>query len=861
MDALTRCSSVLIRPISIALVAAAACGGAGSPSAPATHAISGTVAGAGGAAVSLTLGGASSATVTTDSSGRYAFGGLADGTYTVTPSLPGSTCTPLNRSITVNGADVGGQDFTAQADTYGVSGQVSGATAAGVTLTLSGAGSASVTTDSSGTYRFSGIANGSYTLTPSKAGYVFYPSRVVVNVNGAEVTGQNFSASLATVGTYAVSGTVTGATVSGVTVSLTDAAKPSTVTDATGSYRFAGLANGSYKVTPSMPGYTFSPPSSIVTVDGASVTEVDFAAAPAPANTHAVSGTVTGVTAAGVTLSLSGASMEAAASTDVGGYYTFGSVPDGSYTLTASKAGYTFSPATVDVSVSAGNVTVQDITADFSSILYDALTGAALDGAKYSSAQISRKVQGGALALQVTSSNLESATVRGVRPACAVSVSGSGTTRVTTWQATIAVPSSSATRTGTATIQAAIALSYQPAVDRLAFPVGAAKLAVASLGLEDTGAGLQFFRRVSLCADPSCAATDAATNIVYTDGSGGTALPQGQPASYATAYTFTLSLNESTNVFTYTISGGDLGTVRSGTADASALFSAQGIAPASDFLDAQLRVRAYDEDPAGGSAGTMLATFDGVYRGTAGAAAALYDDFSGSTIDPTRWKTGEGSVAMSGGALELSASVTSPTGGQASSSAALTPDSIPTAANQLKMDVTIVADSPAAGAGSDNRFMVARSFYNDGSATAPDINQPGSMVGDVGGRVFLTTTSAYFQVYRCVDAASGSYIALSSSTNDVLNPSPTHPLGIGTTHTVMMGWDPTSHKISFQLDEAPPVVVDPTTTSDPHMSIAAPYVRAKRVDYNYVIATAYVAPGSPSNASGSITIRLGNIYY
>jgi hypothetical protein len=65
--------------------------------------------------------------------------------------------------------------------------------------------------------------------------------------------------------TYAISGTVSGAVASGVTVSLTGAATLSTTTDSSGNYSFAGLANGSYTVAPSLAGYSFTPASLAVT--------------------------------------------------------------------------------------------------------------------------------------------------------------------------------------------------------------------------------------------------------------------------------------------------------------------------------------------------------------------------------------------------------------------------------------------------------------------------------------------------------------------------------------------------------------------------------------------------------------------
>ena len=170
-----------------------------------------------------------------------------------------------------------GSDNTGPASTYAVSGTVGGPTAAGVTVSLTGDATASTTTDGNGTYSFSGLANGSYTLTPSKTGYAFSPPSIAVTVSGANVTGQGFTATAAS-GTHSISGTVSGATVAGVTVSLTGAATASATTDGTGTYSFSGLASGNYTLTPSKTGYTFSPPSIAATVSGANVAGQSFTA-------------------------------------------------------------------------------------------------------------------------------------------------------------------------------------------------------------------------------------------------------------------------------------------------------------------------------------------------------------------------------------------------------------------------------------------------------------------------------------------------------------------------------------------------------------------------------------------------------
>jgi hypothetical protein len=65
---------------------------------------------------------------------------------------------------------------------------------AGVTVTYSGTASGSVVADGSGNFSIPNLFNGTYTLTPSLAGYSFSPTSRNVNVISANVTGQNFTA-------------------------------------------------------------------------------------------------------------------------------------------------------------------------------------------------------------------------------------------------------------------------------------------------------------------------------------------------------------------------------------------------------------------------------------------------------------------------------------------------------------------------------------------------------------------------------------------------------------------------------------------------------------------------------------------
>src|SRR6266545_4341312 len=265
------------------------------------HAVSGTISGAVAEGVAVTLSSSVTGThqvATTDAAGRFAFAGVVDGAYLVTPEAPGYVFSPASRTVAVSGADVGGQDFWAAA-LHVVSGTVAGEVIQGVTVSLSRSGSLlqSATTDAVGAFRFDPMVDGTYVVTPSRTGYVFSPASRAVAVSGADVTGVDFTSSTPR---YVVSGTVTGATAVTLTLSSGSAVLTTTVTDAAGQYAFAEVTSGSYTVTPSKASYAFSPTSRTVTVTTANVSGVSFSATAY----YTVSGTVAGAVLQGVTASL-----------------------------------------------------------------------------------------------------------------------------------------------------------------------------------------------------------------------------------------------------------------------------------------------------------------------------------------------------------------------------------------------------------------------------------------------------------------------------------------------------------------------------------------------------------------------------
>jgi hypothetical protein len=131
-------------------------------------------------------------TATTDSNGYYAFGGLAAGTYTITPSKSGYTFSPASHNATVP-PDAAGQNFTGTLLTYSISGRVTDTSNNPITGVIISDGTGhSTTTDSNGDYTLSSLAAGTYTLTSSKTGYTFSPALHTVSLP-PNVTGKNFT--------------------------------------------------------------------------------------------------------------------------------------------------------------------------------------------------------------------------------------------------------------------------------------------------------------------------------------------------------------------------------------------------------------------------------------------------------------------------------------------------------------------------------------------------------------------------------------------------------------------------------------------------------------------------------------------
>jgi photosystem II stability/assembly factor-like uncharacterized protein len=152
------------------------------------------------------------------------------------------------------------------ATSFSIGGQVSdagGMPRGGVKITLSGALADSVVTAADGRYSFVNLRRGgSYTVSATRTGFAFTPPRQTFdNLNGDQTA--NFVMAASNAAFHTIGGRINesdGAPLAGVRVSLEGSQIELTTTDANGVYAFTAPQNGNYTVTPTLLGFSFSPP-------------------------------------------------------------------------------------------------------------------------------------------------------------------------------------------------------------------------------------------------------------------------------------------------------------------------------------------------------------------------------------------------------------------------------------------------------------------------------------------------------------------------------------------------------------------------------------------------------------------------
>ena len=236
--------------------------------------------------------------------------------------------------------------------TYTVSGYVRTSGGVGISGVVMGGLSNSPITDANGYYSDTVSYGWSGTVAPSKSGCSFSPaSRSYSNVTSNQ-TGQDYTGTLPTPQTFTISGN-TG--VAGATLSYTDGTPKTATADGSGNYSFTVSNNWSGIVTPSKSGYTFSPASRSYSNVLSNQSGQNYTAT---AITFTISGN-TGV--AGATLSYTDSTPKTATA-DGSGNYSFTVSNNWSGTVTPSKSGYSFSPASRSYSNVTSNQTGQNYT-------------------------------------------------------------------------------------------------------------------------------------------------------------------------------------------------------------------------------------------------------------------------------------------------------------------------------------------------------------------------------------------------------------------------------------------------------------------------------------------------------------------
>jgi hypothetical protein len=283
-----------------------------------TYTVGGTIAGLTGAGLQLRLNGGVAQAVSGTS-------------FTLTPSIPSGqpytvtvaqqptnpiqTCTVMNDTGTVGGANVTTVAVACTTNTYAVGGSITGLTGTGLQLRLNG-GVAQTVSGTSFTLMPSIPSGQSYTVAIAQQ-----PTTQLCTVtNGSgTVAGSNPVVSVTCVDAFSVGGTVTGLAGSGLTLSLNGLQTVSPLMN--GSFSFLNrIVNGtgySVSVTSSPPNQTcVVTTGSAGTVSNANVTSIVVTCV----QTWSIGGNVTGLTGTGLQLSLNGG---AATTISMSGSYTF----------------------------------------------------------------------------------------------------------------------------------------------------------------------------------------------------------------------------------------------------------------------------------------------------------------------------------------------------------------------------------------------------------------------------------------------------------------------------------------------------------------------------------------------------------
>jgi hypothetical protein len=248
-------------------------------------------AGIGSAAMNLT--GPETLSVTSNAQGFYSFRWLMPGQYVVTPTLSDYTFAPASSSVTIGNGFVGWVSFAATANETGLVASPASFTliTAGATQQLQVEASYSNGTSNDVTSSATYASNSTSVATVSQSGLV----TAVATGNATVIASYGGLASSVSIvvsippPTYSISGSAGAAS---ATIAIAGVSAAQTTASSTGAYSFFSLLAGSYIITPSLAGYTFSPASQSITITNANVSGVNFIATPPYVNLTWGAGTI-----------------------------------------------------------------------------------------------------------------------------------------------------------------------------------------------------------------------------------------------------------------------------------------------------------------------------------------------------------------------------------------------------------------------------------------------------------------------------------------------------------------------------------------------------------------------------------------
>jgi hypothetical protein len=245
-----------------------------------------------------------------------------------------------------------------------------------------------------------------------------------------------------------------------------------------------------------------------------------------------------------------------------------------------------------------------------------------------------------------------------------------------------------------------------------------------------------------------------------------------------TTYTLFVGYDSVANQFTFQI-GSEVVTVNPTNTPALPAWAGDALMP---WKGLSTRVQANNAN----SSSYISATFDNVYKN-----GALYDDFSSSTIDSTKWTAYEFVREISNGKLRSKIrSSSASTGGINNTLSPRFPRSI----NTIQAKATLLDYQNPHGllALAD----ISGAFYNDGTAG-------GGQIGDVVGHVYIGWVGgagvgpvAGYDVYKYTTTDGSAYDVLASGTFST----PVTP-GPGNAYTLFLKWDGSKITLRFESEE------------------------------------------------------------